>query len=396
MRFILSLLASLKFALVVILLIALACVVGTLIPQGEQQVAAYLAQRPDAHQILRTVDAMGLTHVFSSLWFVTLMFVLATSLAVCTTRRYATIGRVNGAVRVRVIGSFITHVGLLLVFAGGVTRVIWGQKGVIQLHEGETVNLVESQSEPFHLPFSVRLVKFDLEFYKTPAPPSGPQTDKLIVEWADKNLRNEFPVELNVAHSVVWPDAPAGAETAFTIKVLRYVPDFAIAATNGEAQSRSAEPNNPAVLVSVTGGGRTNTQWVFAHFPDFSNHAGANVAAPMPLTFRFKSASDAMAVNRHELAPIKAFKSSLELLDGGAVVRAQTVVVNAPLGYRGYTFYQSGYDPEDLTWTALQVVRDPGVMIVYSGFVLMMLGLTVVFCVGPWLESQRRTKGWLS
>jgi hypothetical protein len=41
-------------------------------------------------------------------------------------------------------------------------------------------------------------------------------------------------------------------------------------------------------------------------------------------------------------------------------------------------------------------VNDPGVPIVYSGFILMMAGLTMVFCVGPMLVSNGQTKGGLS
>ena len=71
----------------------------------------------------------------------------------------------------------------------------------------------------------------------------------------------------------------------------------------------------------------------------------------------------------------KSFKSSLEVLENGAVVASRTVMVNAPFSYRGYVFYQANYDPDDLSWSALQVVKDPGVPVVYSGFILMMAGL---------------------
>jgi hypothetical protein len=35
--------------------------------------------------------------------------------------------------------------------------------------------------------------------------------------------------------------------------VLKYVPDFAMAANSHEVTSRSSEPNNPAILVDVKG-----------------------------------------------------------------------------------------------------------------------------------------------
>jgi len=58
--------------------------------------------------------------------------------------------------------------------------------------------------------------------------------------------------------------------------------------------------------------------------------------------------------------------------------------------YKGYTFYQSGYNPEDLSYTSLQVVKDPGVAVVYSGFALMIAGLFIVFYLNPWFDSRRK------
>ncbi|HTS17895.1 MAG TPA: cytochrome c biogenesis protein ResB, partial [Verrucomicrobiae bacterium] len=58
--------------------------------------------------------------------------------------------------------------------------------------------------------------------------------------------------------------------------------------------------------------------------------------------------------------------------------------------YKGYTFYQSGYNPDDLSYTAFQVVKDPGVPVVYAGFALMIVGLFIVFYLNPWLDARRK------
>jgi cytochrome c biogenesis protein ResB len=63
------------------------------------------------------------------------------------------------------------------------------------------------------------------------------------------------------------------------------------------------------------------------------------------------------------------------------------VQVNQPLSYKGYTFYQLSYNPEDLSWSTLEVVRDPGVVVVYSGFALLMVGLLIIFYLNPWLSQ---------
>ncbi len=67
----------------------------------------------------------------------------------------------------------------------------------------------------------------------------------------------------------------------------------------------------------------------------------------------------------------------------GIKAKATPIEVNAPLSYRGYTLYQAGYNPEDLTRSTLQVVRDPGVPVVYTGFLCMIGGLILLLCFKP-------------
>ena len=88
--------------------------------------------------------------------------------------------------------------------------------------------------------------------------------------------------------------------------------------------------------------------------------------------------------------PIKSYKSTLQVKENDQVVQTRTIEVNSPFSYKGYTFYQSGYNPQDLAWTSLQVVRDPGVPVVYAGFLLMIAGLFIVFYLNPWMASSRR------
>ena len=88
-----------------------------------------------------------------------------------------------------------------------------------------------------------------------------------------------------------------------------------------------------------------------------------------------KTASGGMA---RPAGMIKSFKSTLRIIEGDRIVREKTIEVNSPVTHRGYTLYQSGYDDRDLSLTILQVVRDPSVPVVYSGFVLMLAGLMVI------------------
>src|ERR1035441_9886111 len=76
-------LASVKFAVMVVVAIAVACITGTLIPQGTD-VAKYIRQNPDAAGRLELFGKLGLTHVFYSLWFIGLLCTLAATVDVCS------------------------------------------------------------------------------------------------------------------------------------------------------------------------------------------------------------------------------------------------------------------------------------------------------------------------
>ena len=88
---------------------------------------------------------------------------------------------------------------------------------------------------------------------------------------------------------------------------------------------------------------------------------------------------------RYEYAPgdIGQFRSSLTVVENGRQTARKTIWVNEPFRHKGYTFYQSGYDPADPTFSSLQVAKDPSVPIVYAGFILLPLGLVWSFAQNP-------------
>jgi len=51
---------------------------------------------------------------------------------------------------------------------------------------------------------------------------------------------------------------------------------------------------------------------------------------------------------------------------------------------------RSGYDPETLASSTLEVTSDPGVPLVFAGFILLPLGLALAFYVRPLLNREGR------
>jgi cytochrome c biogenesis protein ResB len=319
-------LGSVKFAVSIVTLIAAACVAGTVWPK---------------------------LPVFQTWWFIGLLCVLSASIATCTARRFATVRRTTGYARGRAFGSMLTHISFLLILAGAVVRGMWGEKGVLEFREGQTVTQYVTDREVKLLPFAIGLEKFEIETYEQAA-------DQLLVTGNDR--KETLPVRLGVEQKF----------GEFTLTVLRYVPDFVVDMQTREITSRSSQPRNPAILVAVNGPAYQNHRWLFAKFPDFGH--GAN-ASPLQMVYAASRAN----------GPIKSFKSTVRLPDG-----EHTLEVNSPLSYGGYTFYQSGYNHNDPSYTSFQVVKDPGVPVVYAGFSLMIIGLFVVFYLNPWINQRRK------
>jgi cytochrome c biogenesis protein ResB len=345
-------------------------------------VSKYLSKNPAATARMDLFGKLGLTHVFYSWWFIGLLMVLAATVATCSTRRFATVRRATGATRRHALGSMLTHVSILLILTGGVIRGVWGEKGYLEFREGETASQFVAENGPQTLPFGIHLAKFAIETYGQPAKTehgmdaSSDCCNSLLVAWPEKNLQATLPVKVGVEQTF----------GDFKITVLKYIPDFSIDMATKEATSRSAEPLNPAILVAVNGPTYHNHRWVFAKFPDFGHEKSAS-----PLEMRYQN-HGAIQPKQMPNGPIKSFKSTVVLVDGDKAMAERDVEVNRPLTYKGYTFYQAGYNPRDLSYSSFQVVKDPGVPVVYAGFGLMIIGLFIVFYLNPWLSHREAAK----
>ncbi len=212
MRSVLKFLASVRLAIILLILITAASILGTLIPQGlprEAYAARYGA-------LAGAVMGLGLTGLYHSVWYIALLFILALNTIVCTLTRLpakwrrafrapietdaasiqahrvkgrlaksappaalspgvaaalkrlryrvrtaGTEGRIHlvGAKhRLGHFGADTVHLGLLVILAGGIVSGLWSVRNEIALREGETVAVPRAG-------FDIRLDKFETEYY---------------------------------------------------------------------------------------------------------------------------------------------------------------------------------------------------------------------------------------
>jgi cytochrome c biogenesis protein len=350
MKTVMRFFSSVKLAIVLLIVLAAASILGTLIPQGrglEEYTARY-------GQLSGLFIRLQLTGLYHSVWYLALLGLFALNLIVCTLIRLgakwrravrpslgfdsksvtamkvrdrvkkagpapealAEIGRIFGAARYKVrnetrdgrthvlarkriggiFGSDVVHLGLLVIIAGGIISGLTGSRYELSLKEGQTLAVPGAG-------FDVRLDKFATELYPdgnvkdwksdlTVLEAGKPVLSKTIEvnsplsyggyrfyqtsygwNWDNPTVLIEVrkksdPAFLKTVALRVGERAPLDDENGTMVGVARFLPDFVLGDEN-VPETRSLQPNNPAALVEgFVGTEKVFSGWIFANFPD--------------------------------------------------------------------------------------------------------------------------------
>ena len=77
-----------------------------------------------------------------------------------------------------------------------------------------------------------------------------------------------------------------------------------------------------------------------------------NTSERVPLGFEIRV--DDFTLSHYDTGAPKEFRSDLTVIEGGREMLQKSIVVNDPLDYRGYTFYQASYQANDDYWITIQ------------------------------------------
>ena len=280
-------------------------------------------------------------YVFAAPWFLGLLAVFGLNLLFCVLARMSFSPKKNGAT--------LVHLSVLLILSGSLLSHFFSVRGVLELEEGQSRDSFNVGNKIQKLGFQVSLEDFALSWYST-----TPDKYEIKTFVVDQNLKSSYKLDKAKEQKI--------GDTGYSFSVIDYLPNFGLD-EKMKPFNKSAVPDNPAVLLQINSSQASEKRWVFAKHPGMGRNQDPNIK------FLF-----------NYMPVIKEFRSQLKITD--ELTNQATfanIRVNFPFSHKGYTFYQSGYDQNNLKFTSLDVVRDPGVGFVFAGFLILNFGLVVIF-----------------
>jgi len=418
-------LASIKTGVILLILVVIVSAAGTVILQRPATDADEI-QRAYSPQMLRLLDGLGLTDVFHAWWFVLLLALVSLSIIAASLQRFPhswrfysrpykspddnfrralplqaviPIGEEETGVsaaerrlqkaglrpermvrensfslfvernRISEMAVYIVHASLLLIFLGGIVDALYGWRGFVALTRGEQSSQVKQQNgNQRNLPFALRCDGAGQENYADGTPKRW-WSDLTVLENGRVTLRKQIVVnDPLVYRGVRFYQASYGPTGKLDKLILTATPK-----AGGEAQEVALALNESLQLDA-------DTSVRLAEFiPDYVVRDGQVYARSTDLE---NPAAHLIVASRKSgnvvnvwLPPIPGFEQNS----------------SSP-----YTF--EGKDVQMAHYTGLEVSHEPGQWAVWTGVILMGVGLAVVFYfvhMRIWVVPVRDARGQL-
>jgi cytochrome c biogenesis protein len=393
-----KLFASVKLTIVLLLTLATTSIIGTLIPQNEAPMAYFEAFGAFFYRLF---SLLGFFDMYHSWWFRSLILMLVANIVVCsidrlqatwkvifvrhprfnpgryrqlknrveynhneeseqlktlyqpviarrfryqrteeTDKGFAIYGERGRWTR---LGVYVVHFSVVLLLIGGLIGSIFGFEGFVNIPEGESIQSIQLSNSVQKRPlgFEVRCDDFNVAFYDNGAPKEFRSSLTILKQGkavAQKDIIVNDPLRyegINFFQSSYGTMPPSEAILNFTSKA------------TGMVYTKRARLNKPLVIAEDLG------TFVLQNYTRQANFRGHNIG--------------------------EAFIGLLTPPNGSAVE------VVLPLRFPSFDKMRKGnvfIAVEDFVpryYTGLQVSKDPGVWVVYAGFILMIVGIYITF-----------------
>ncbi len=389
---------SVRLTIVILLTLAATSIIGTLIPQNQEPAAYFQAF---GGSLYRLFGIFGLFDMYHSWWFQLLIVLLTINIIVCSIDRisanrkilfvkkptfslarfrnikrketfkddrsadqlqevclafvkrhfrhnhieatdagYAIFGEKGRWTR---FGVYTVHLSVVLLLIGGLIGSIFGFDGWVNIPEGESVSQIRlrSQEQVLQLGFEIRCDDFDVSFYDTGAPKEF-RSSLTILEQGREVVKKDIIVNDPLRYKGVNMFQSSYGQLPSDKLVLSFT-----SAKTGMVYNRNAGVNQPVTIPEKLG------------------------------TFVLKELRRSAKFRGHDIG--EAYVGILTRPNG------DPVEVILPLRFPSFDKMRKGevtiavVEQAQRFYTGLQVTRDPGVWVVYSGFILMIIGCYITF-----------------
>lgn len=418
--------SSIKLTIVILILLAIVCIIGTVVPQNEgaREFAARLS--PQALSIFKILNLFDMYH---ALWFRVIIACLTLNLVVCsidrfpatwkkfklrpdpdrnkpfehlpeaqsivTKREFANtaddIGNllqsrfkrtrekeVEGSLyfyaekgRFSHFGVYIVHLSVLLILIGALIGSFFGFEAYVNIVEGEQTDqvMIRKDMRPLDLGFTVRCDKFSVDFYKTGAPKEFRSVLGFIVDGKEvkrTDLLVNHPAEFM---GIAFYQASYGNVPGKTVDL-----EISLEGNTTASYSVKAEMGKEFSLPK----GKSTFQVADVR-TDIMRLGPAALIAIKPEDGK---PQDFWIFENHEMVMKKL---------PAPMVKSPKF---NPSSFKPYTFSLKGIQTK--YYTGLQVNRDPGVSTVWAGCFFMIAGLFVTFFMSHqriWVRVDKTSRG---
>jgi hypothetical protein len=246
--------------------------------------------------------------------FLALLTAFGLHLALCTAKRWQALAP----------STLVVHAGVLVTLAGALVTAT-GYVATINIYEGESVASVYRWDLKRDVPFGnvIKVKKINAEFHPTPLQIG-------ILKGEEK-------------HSL------QTTKTGAQFKLDGY-----------QVQVDRFDPWQEVVFLTVRQG--------TAIVGTVDSAGNSTLPATFPYSFKLVAFKDSV---------IKKFWIDLQLLENGRTVAEGISEVNSPFNWNGLDFFntQISLDLEKRPYAGIQIVRDPGKYVVYTGMAILSLGV---------------------
>ena len=327
-------LTSIRFAVILMVIIVILCVIYTTIPQNG---AMSVYTERYGSTVAGILTSLGFDHVLRSPWMYVSGILFALNLGLCTIRRFG-FALKNKRNRLSAWGSPILHVGLCAVLLGAVLSLFVGRKLYYEIPVGETVEFRGGAGT-----FSMTAEEFKVEYYEDGITP--------------KQYRTKLAIEKNgeVDEKEIYVNGPARYEGSTIIQQsYGWMMQATISSGTAEKTLRVKEGES----VSLLGDEQGIYTIMMQFYPDYDENKGVDQTPGNDVT------------NPHMLWILN---EGDEVAAYGILARGETQTIAEPLSI---TF------DEYARYTGVQAKYDPGVPVIFAGFLLIFAGLVVRYLFG--------------